>query len=78
MSWRQIKVAESDLSNRAKFALASGHFITAGDVAHVGIDRIARIPNIGQLTRREIMGWLVELEFANINIPYPPKGRVGP
>lgn len=74
MSWRNIHIADSDLSPRARYALL-GFFKTAGDVAKAGIDRIARIPNIGQLTRREIIGWLVELEFAPHDIPYPPKGR---
>jgi hypothetical protein len=75
MNWRQLKVEDSDLSPRAKTALLNSAFLTAGDVAFVGINRIARIPAVGQLTRREIMGWLVELEFAPDNIPYPPKGR---
>lgn len=75
MSWRQIKVAESDLSPRAKNALEADRYETAGDVALAGIGRLARLPNVGQLTRREIMGWLVELEFGPTDLPYPTKGK---
>lgn len=59
MGWRETEVAGSDLSPRARNMLVREGLTTAGAVSD---SELARIPEVGVQTRREILGWLTELQ----------------
>lgn len=61
MSWRDTQIAGSDLSSRARNGLINDGYRTAGELMSRTWGQLHRLPEVGSQTRREIIGWLVEL-----------------
>lgn len=65
MSWRDRRVWDSGLSERAKNALSGERLLFAGDVAELSPQAIRRLPNVGHKTAVEICFWLVAIFIAD-------------
>lgn len=65
MNWRDRRVWDSGLSERAKKALSADGLLRAGDVAKLSPAEIQRIPNVGHKTAVEICFWLLAIFCAD-------------
>jgi hypothetical protein len=64
-TWRDRRVWDSGLSERAKSALAGAGLLRAGDVARLSPQAIRHLPTVGHKTAVEICFWLVSIFIAD-------------
>jgi len=64
-AWRDRRVWDSSLSERAKNALAAEHLLRAGAVARLSPQALRRLSGVGHKTAVEISFWLIAVFIAD-------------